>query len=414
VVAGENNTKGVVNTLSAPPSPTQQAAEDANTAYVKMLEDQEKKLEERRAAEVKVIEDQFQAAQAGAEDAQKRETGATSVAVARMGGYGTTLSGSGQGVMLTLAQQHRGEIFALQAKKAAAIQEAKNAIDDRMFKLAESRAQAAKDIEKEINDRKNKFFDQTLQYQEEQRSNTKFVREQAEKQLEQLSFADKVDPTQLVQLEKDLGVPTGWGARYLEFTKSERTAKTEAEQLKQRANLINLMQDIPAGKSIKFPDGSTITGMGSTDDISTQMVESSNGEYTMVAFDKANPSLPPVITKTGIRASHPASYYETSGDKKSTRDLQLENYQQYFAKTLEAKAEEEGAKNTNFDGKYDPDLYAQMRQDLLAVDPEAATKMDVVFSTKETDTDKSYDQPYMFFSKNAVERLRKEYNIIIP
>lgn len=167
VVQNEKNTTSLVKMLSVP-SVGETQARQASDNYVKMIEAQMKALEKRRAQEIDTINSKFDETEKAAKKEQEREVGTTNVALMRTGGFlGTQISGVG--VLNNLAASHRSDIAALQVKRTAAINEANSAIDDKQFRLAQLKADEAKAIDKEINDRRNKFFDQSLKIIEEDR-----------------------------------------------------------------------------------------------------------------------------------------------------------------------------------------------------------------------------------------------------
>lgn len=175
VVNDENDTKNEIANLSVP-SIAELEAKAASENYLKVLDDEAKRLEERRKAEIAALEQQFAGAKTSLEGEQKKEQGTTNVALMRAGGFlGTQISGVG--VLNNLAATHRSEIAALESKKAAAIAAANAAVDEKLFNVAKLKAQEAKDLSKDINDRRNKFFDQTMEIVKEQR--TQFEKDEA-------------------------------------------------------------------------------------------------------------------------------------------------------------------------------------------------------------------------------------------
>ncbi len=194
VVADENRVKGEVAGLSAP-TPNEAAAKKASEDYLKILDDRAAALEKRRLSEIDLINQQFADIKRQTENEQAKERGTTNVALARVGGYlGTQMSAVG--VLNNLAQTHRTEIASLEAKKAAAIAAAQNAIDDKQFDIAKAKAQEAKDLIKDINDRRDKFFDQSMKIIEEQRAQDSL--EETKKQnawKNSLETIDRITPT---------------------------------------------------------------------------------------------------------------------------------------------------------------------------------------------------------------------------
>lgn len=115
-------------------------------------------LEARRTREMQDINNQFDQLKTSQEQQQKGETGTTSLAIARAGGY-LGVSGSGTGVLLNLAQSHRAEVRSLEASRQAALNEARTAFEDKQFALARQKVQDVRDYQSQIRDRQKDYFD---------------------------------------------------------------------------------------------------------------------------------------------------------------------------------------------------------------------------------------------------------------
>jgi len=194
VVQDEQTTTNNVAALSTP-NESELRAREASDNYITLLEDQAKQLEERRKAEVAGIKAGFKKKEEDTKEAQRGEVGSTSIALQRIGGF---LGGSAShvGALLGLASDHRSEISALEAQKASAIQKANSAITDKQFGIAKLRIQEAKDIEQIINDRRNKFFDQSMQIIRERRLQESEEREAAQEVFKNsLDVVDRVAPS---------------------------------------------------------------------------------------------------------------------------------------------------------------------------------------------------------------------------
>lgn len=157
--------KGIMESaakLSNIPSEITDSVKDASDEALTAIDDFSKKLEERRKAEIESINTGFEDTKRQTEESQKREGGATNVALQRAGGYlGTQISAVG--VLNNMAERHRIEMASLQSKKQAAISAANSAIDDKQFQLAQARLQEVKDTEQEVYKRKNDFFNRTME-----------------------------------------------------------------------------------------------------------------------------------------------------------------------------------------------------------------------------------------------------------
>jgi len=185
-VNAEKQTTADIAKLSIP-DPNTEAAKKASDDYIKLIEEQMKALEAQRTAEIASINASFDETKRQTEEEQKREKGTTNVALFRVGGYlGTQVSAVG--VLNNLAQTHRNELSALEGKRQSVIQAASSAINDKQFALARAKAQEVKDLDKEINDRRNKFFEQSMSIVREQR-----LEDQAAEQRRQNAFKNSLD-----------------------------------------------------------------------------------------------------------------------------------------------------------------------------------------------------------------------------
>lgn len=183
VVKEEKKITDDVNSLTVP-NVSEENAKVASEKAIKIIEDRMAELKTQGEADIAGIGAAFDEARGRAEGEQKKEKATTNVALFRAGGYLGTQA-SGVGVLNNLAQTHRTEIASLEAKKAAAIQEAKNATSSKMFELAMKKVDEVKDLDKEINTRRNKFFDQTIQLSQENR----------QKQAAEIDKIEKIGPT---------------------------------------------------------------------------------------------------------------------------------------------------------------------------------------------------------------------------
>jgi hypothetical protein len=110
-------------------------------------------------SDVKNINDSYAQSQKSLEGQQSQETGQQSVQLANAGGY-LGYTGSGQGVMLKLAESHRAEISALDAKRQQAIAEAQTASRNRQWDVVKEKAAIVADTEKAAYDAQIKYNDQ--------------------------------------------------------------------------------------------------------------------------------------------------------------------------------------------------------------------------------------------------------------
>lgn len=142
------------------------------------IQRQRDKLNQSRAEDEALINSLFDQTKAELEQKQKKEFAGRSTQLITAGGYmGTTQSQ--EGVLANLAQSQRSEIAALTLKKFQAIKDARNAYDDRDFKLADKSLEEAKSLEQEIISTRKNFADQVLAANKEARSAENQIRDDA-------------------------------------------------------------------------------------------------------------------------------------------------------------------------------------------------------------------------------------------
>lgn len=281
----ENNLTSLISSLISGNNNT-----GLSDAYNKVLDNYtaySDALEKRRAQQIDSINRQFDVVKTQTQDAQKHEMGATNAGVIRMGGY-LGDSGSAQGVINTLGEKQRLEISALEAKRQDAIQSAQNAIDDKQFALAQSKANDIKSLEKEINDRKNTFFNQILNLTQEDRAQQTATRQKIDDQLKAMSLVDPatISPEQFSYIDNFYKTP-GFTKNYLSASSLAAKAKTQKDQIDATKAYVDLLSSIPAGMSISLPDGSKVSGIGKAGDYEVFNKEDANGKVTVVRFNKA-------------------------------------------------------------------------------------------------------------------------------
>jgi len=133
------------------------------------IEQERAALEQRRQEEIAGINEGFDVQKTETETAQGRETGQTSMDIARAGGY-LGVTASQQGILQSLVITQRQEMVALEALRHDKIREANQAYEDRDFELAREALTAARELESEIFDRRQSFLDQQLDLLGEQRA----------------------------------------------------------------------------------------------------------------------------------------------------------------------------------------------------------------------------------------------------
>lgn len=116
-------------------------------------------LAKRREETEAAINSSFDSSKTSLGEQQKKETGSTSAALARAGGY-LGFSGSGSGVLQNLAEAHKADMQSLEAKRQQALAEARNAYEDKNFAAARERINEVKDFEKQSFERQQNYFNE--------------------------------------------------------------------------------------------------------------------------------------------------------------------------------------------------------------------------------------------------------------
>ena len=144
------------------------------------LKDYQKTLEQRKKDEEARITADYEAAKIKTEKAQYAEQNTTNAALQRIGGYNSP-SLDTTGKLISLAETHRQELVSLMGKRDAAINEVDNAINDKQFALATQMYEGIKAIDKEVNQRKQDFFDNALKLQKAQQEADKIAQDKKDK-----------------------------------------------------------------------------------------------------------------------------------------------------------------------------------------------------------------------------------------
>lgn len=305
----ENNIANTVNTLSA----NNQGTTDAHNTYIATIQQQMDALEARRLAAVAGIGKDFDSQKSTLDGTQKSETGQESVITQRSGGY-LGAGASQLGAMISLSQTHATEQAQLESKRQAAIQAAQNAIDDKEFALANAQAQEAKDYQAAMQKNKQDYLDNQLKLQKAQQDAVTFAQDQAKNSLTALSSLTSdqlkaIDPKQLSQIDEAYGVQ-GFAQNYLAATAATNAAKSASDVVDAQQKMLNLLQDIPKGQKVTFPDpsnpggpGITYTGMGSTGDITTFSEVDNAGRITILSYDKTTNTVTRTAAGSGGKTS---------------------------------------------------------------------------------------------------------------
>lgn len=349
-----------------------------------------KALEERRINEEAAINAQFAEKTRRTGEAQTAEKGTFTSTLARIGGY-LGESASATGAMVNLNQQHQYQLNDLESKRASAVQEAKNAIDDKQFDLARLKSNEAKDYVKEIARSKQEFFSNAMAITQEGRQQDEYSRKAIKDKLDNLAYVspDKISPETKSEIDGFYGTP-GFTDNYIAVTNQAANAKTQKDLMDARKATLDFLQNIPAGQKISMPDGTEFTGMGKAGDVATFMLKDSSNRNILVTYNKLTGETG--YSDTGVTGS------STNGSGVSASRIPEPAKQEVYAtfqKTLDNSAlKNESGKATS----YNPESYIQLRDNLLGTSFAALVPI----------LDSRYLNPKnMFFDTDGIARLRK-------
>jgi hypothetical protein len=224
-------------------------------------------LEQRRANEIAGIQAGYEVANTNLTEAQKKETGATSMGLATAGGY-LGVTASQQGVLQNLAQAQRQELFALQAQKDDALRQANNAYEDRDFELVREKLQAARDIEQQVFDRRDKFLNQQLSIlgemraqAQDQRLSEQFQRDMANERIDRLITAG-ITPSgsDIIAIAREIGMSPDETKRMFDAAKASKALEDKAQRTNNDVAILNTLRGIPRDQTVVI-DGVSYRGL---------------------------------------------------------------------------------------------------------------------------------------------------------
>lgn len=304
VQSKEDSTASTVNDLNANNS----ATTAAHTTYLQTLAQEQANLIAQGNAEVTGINNDFNEQKAALDATQTGETAQEANIQQRSGGY-LGQGASQTGALISLNQTHATEQATLESKRQSAIQAANDAIDSKNYVVAEAMAKEAKDYVAAMAKNQQDYLDNQIKIQTSQIAAVDAAQKQADNSLKAFSTltpdeVSKIDPASLTKIDQAYGLQ-GFALNYIKATSAANAAKSQSDLVDAQQKMLTLLQDIPAGKTVTFPDptnptgpGTTYTGMGKTGDIATFSETDNNGRVTVIAYNKGSGT----ITRTPVGA----------------------------------------------------------------------------------------------------------------
>jgi len=244
-VAEDRQLTDTINGFNDPE--TLEKEEELRSNLDEILEEQERIIQSAQRSQIRRIESDFESQKSNIEKDQKTETAFLNNQLRQVGGF-LGGSASGTGASINLSNTQRSEISTLTAAKNDAIRLAEEAATAEDFELAAQRAAQVAELEKQITASRQAFFDQSIEFAEEQRKVAKQqtdldnqLRDDARSQIQSLlstfgGFSlEDLDSNSLAQITNlaDLaGIPVS-------LLNQPTLAETKEENAQQQRNISN-------------------------------------------------------------------------------------------------------------------------------------------------------------------------------
>jgi len=236
---------------------------NAHNDSTKLLQDRMDALDQRRKDEVAGLTASYERAINEQGLRQEKDYAGKATNLITAGGGFLGMTGSQSGVLQNLQHTFDTEKTALLSKRDAAIQEAKNAIDDKQFALAKSKAEEARSYEKDLYDRQKDVADQKLSLSREARQQAEYDRGYTDERLKAYSSLSseefsKLTPTQIGEVDKFYYPGYTSAARLI--NEKVASGKSMKENIALKNDIQDLINKTPYGKRIALPDGTFVVG----------------------------------------------------------------------------------------------------------------------------------------------------------
>jgi len=266
----ENNTNNQLDSLLRKAGITNQVSPESrkyNDMALREITKRQQQLESQYANMSSSINTSYDEGKVDLKDGQGRETGAQSSMLARIGGY-LGGSASGQGAIINLERTHNQEVNALESKRQQALLSAEEARGEKSYQLTQSYIQQAQSFQKLVEDKKSQYFNQIMAVSQEQRQqqsaareNTKFINEQAEKELSYMIEAGKeVTGEDILGVSQALGISPDKVLGAVKAKQETLRLEKQDKRTDQEMQMISLLTKIPKGTYITI-NGKAYEGM---------------------------------------------------------------------------------------------------------------------------------------------------------
>lgn len=256
--------------------------------YMKLLDTQQQLLTQQYEANQQRTQQEYEAKSRAMAETQRQEAGLASVQLARIGALGT--SGSGIAYLQSMQTQHQQELLTLDQQRQQVLTDAQNAYNSDNLKLAQTRLETLKDLDKEAEDRQQRMLDNQVKYQQIQ----KYERDNANDTINSI-VKSGMDPENLPDgyldsLDRAAGMPEGLSRSLFDVARSEQEAAAlkdeearKSKDVENASKIVTILDKIPKGKTINIA-GVEYEGL-SSGDIKTGTEVDDSGNVTFWQFD---------------------------------------------------------------------------------------------------------------------------------
>lgn len=256
----------------------------------RLLAEQRKLLEERKATAGQDVEAAFVAREAALRGQQAAQAGEASMQLARMGALGTTVSG--MSYLQNMDRRHLQESYDLGLQKAREIEKAKQLLENQQFDLVEQQLNIADQIQQNFETARSKQIDNLMKTRQLQ----KYERDTAQETLATLASAgineSDLPDDYLNFLDDQQALPRGTSSRIFQLAQKEQETKQIQDQIKlrdqslnQAKELVSLLSKTQEGGTVNI-DGFDYTVTGNTDALQSGLQIDEQGMGIAYTYNK--------------------------------------------------------------------------------------------------------------------------------
>lgn len=225
------------------------------------------------------------------EEQNRMTTGFQTASLARMGAYGTSVSG--MSFLKSVEVQNQRELTKIQVEKAKALIMAQESYAKQDWTMLVEQMDRADKLTDQANQIQQWMFDDKLRSNEETRTQMRFGWDAEDRAMGKLDSIvssgmdwDSIDQKEIEKLEKNAGLPTGYFKGLYDTYQFEKNMSDEAAKVDLEKKIADLRNVTPEGQSFKIGDN-VYTGWDKTDPNTWESTfTDGNGNVTLVVYDR--------------------------------------------------------------------------------------------------------------------------------